>query len=102
MNVVKVNPKSSHHKEKKFFFYFLMLNLYEMMDVHQTFMTYVNQITILYTLNLPSVVCQLYLDKTREKDYLKYRFKSNNNEDYYKGILYLEILACDNSSCTFL
>lgn len=35
------------------------------------------------------------------KDYLKYRFKSNNNEPYSKGILYLEILANDNSSCIY-
>jgi len=33
------------------------------------FMMYVNQIIMLYTLNLYSVVCQLYLNKTERKKY---------------------------------
>ena len=67
MNVVKVNPKSSHHKEKKFFFYFLMLNLYEMMDVHQTFMTYVNQIIYIYLKNYTVVYVNYISIKLEEK-----------------------------------
>ena len=31
------------------------------------FMTYISQIITLYTLNLHSTVCQLYLNKTRRK-----------------------------------
>ena len=39
------------------------------MNVHQNycknhFMMYVNEITVLYSLNLNSAVCQLYLSKT--------------------------------------
>ena len=50
----------------KFFSISLILCLYEMMDVHWTydnhFMMYVSQINVLYTLNLYSAVCQLYLN----------------------------------------
>ena len=43
-----------------------------MMDIHQTycghhFMMQVSQIIMLYTLNLHSAICQLYLNKTRRK-----------------------------------
>ena len=76
MKVVKrANPKSSHHKET-FFSISLILWVYEMMDVQWThcdnhFMMYTNQIIMLYTLNLYSDVCQLYLTKTgRRKESL--------------------------------
>ena len=68
--VKRVNPNNSHHKEKIFFI--SLMYLYEMMDVHQTycdnhFMTYVSQISMLYTLHLYSDVCQLYLNVTARK-----------------------------------
>ena len=69
--LTRVNLKSFHHRNKTFF-HSLILNLYETMDVHQTyndnrFMMYGSQIVMLYTLNLESVVCQLYLNKTTRK-----------------------------------
>ena len=44
-----------------------------MMDVHWTycdnhFVMYVNQIMVLYILNLHSATCQLYLNKTERKN----------------------------------
>lgn len=67
--VKRVNPKSPHHKKKNFFFLILLtLYLYEVMDVHWThcghFITYVSQVTTLYTLNLHSAACPLHLNKT--------------------------------------
>ena len=67
MKVVKrVNPTTSHHKEKVFLSFSFILYLCEVMDVHcgDHFMMYVSQIMILYTLNLYSAICQLYLNKT--------------------------------------
>ena len=70
INIVKrVNPKSSHHKEN---FFSSILYLYEMMDIHQTycddhFMMFVSHIFMLYTLNLYSAACHLYLNKTGRK-----------------------------------
>ena len=69
MKIVESKAKSSHYKKK--FFICLILYLCEMMDVHQTycdkhFMMYV--IIMLCTLNLYSVVCQLYLNKTGRKN----------------------------------
>ena len=57
---------------KKKFSTSLMLYLYKMMDVHETscghhFMMHESQIIMLYTWNLYSVVCQLYLNKTGRK-----------------------------------
>ena len=68
---LKVNPKSSCDKKKKTFFSSFVVCLYEMMNVNQTFCDdhftiYLSQIIVLYTLNLHSVVCQLYLNKLRE------------------------------------
>ena len=56
-----VDPKNSHHKEKLFFPIFFFL-LYVKMEVSWTnygnhFTTYVNQIIILYALNIYSDVC---------------------------------------------
>ena len=50
----------------------LILYLYEMMGVHWTYccdhvIMYVSQIITLYTLNLFTAVCQLYLNKTGRK-----------------------------------
>ena len=39
------------------------------------FMMYVRQIIMLYTLNLSSAVCQLYLNKTGEKKKNRKHFK---------------------------
>ena len=62
MKVKRVNGEFSS-QEKIFFSNSLTLYLYEMMDVHWThcghhFITDVSQVTILYTLNLHSAVCQ--------------------------------------------
>ena len=72
--VKRVNPKSSHHKKKKFSIS-LILYLYEMAGIHETycdnhFMMYVSQFIMLSTLNLYIAVCQLYL-KLKEKTKLK-------------------------------
>lgn len=72
--VKRVNPRSFHHKEENFLPF--LLDPYEMMDVHSTyygnnFMMCVSQIILLYTLNLDSAVCQLYLTKTGRKKFLK-------------------------------
>ena len=56
----KVNLKHSRHKKKMYFFYFLILYLYEMMEVH--FM-----MNFMYALNTYSCVCQLDLNKTERK-----------------------------------
>lgn len=64
----RVNPRSAYQKEKKNF----PLETIRVMDVNQTycgnhFTIYLSQIILMYTLNLYSVVCQLYLNKTRKK-----------------------------------
>jgi len=64
--VPRVNLKSSHHGEKKIFSMSLILEVYDLMGVHQTccsshFIIYVSQISMLYTLNLYSAVCQLLI-----------------------------------------
>ena len=62
---------------KTFFSIALILYLFERVDVHYTHcgkhsMMYVSQIIKLYTLNLYSAVCQLYLNKPwRKKIFLK-------------------------------
>ena len=73
--VQRVNPKSSHHKEKTFL-YFFNFCIHEMMDVPLTycghhFMMCISQIIMLYTLNLYSAVCQLYLNKIGRKKFEK-------------------------------
>ena len=60
---------SSHNKEKYVFFYFWILYLY---DAHLTycdnhFMMYINQIMMLYTLNLYSIAAQFCLNKSSIK-----------------------------------
>ena len=69
--VRRVNSKTSHHKEKVFSIS-LIVYLCEMMDVHYIycgnyFMMYVSQIIMWHTLNLYSVVCQLFLNETGRK-----------------------------------
>ena len=64
----RVDPKSSHHN----FFLFYLSYLYKMMDVNLSYygnqsMMYVSQMSMLYTLNLYSDVCQLFLNKTGGK-----------------------------------
>ena len=44
------------------------------------FMMYVSHITMLYTLNLYSVICQLYINKTRRK---KRKVKCNRKQQIY-------------------
>lgn len=66
-----VNPKSSHHKEECYFPSFLSY-LYEAMDVSPThcghhFMIHVNQIIMLYALDVYNEVCQLFLSNTGKK-----------------------------------
>lgn len=80
--VKRVNPK-------RFFPISLILYLHEVTDVPWTyrgnrFMTYVSQIMILFTLSLPSAVCQLRLNKTGRKkikslsyDYTTWALKVN-------------------------
>ena len=65
--IKRVYPKSSHHKPK-FFYFFNVLSIRDderspNCDIH--FMTYVSQITVLYTLN--SAVCPLCVNKTGRK-----------------------------------
>ena len=72
--IKRVHPKSSHHKPK-FFYFFNVLSIRDdecspNCDIH--FMTYVSQITVLYTLN--SAVCPLCVNKTGRKKPQK-RFK---------------------------
>ena len=42
------------------------MNIHQSYYIHQ-FMVYVSQIIMLHTLNVCSVVCQLYLNKTGKK-----------------------------------
>ena len=42
--------------------------VFTILTVVSHFMMFVNQITVLYTLNRYSAVCQLYLNKTRRQD----------------------------------
>lgn len=64
--------KSSHQeKENVIFFHFVSMFLYEMVDAEQIycdnhFMIFVSQI-MLYTLNLYTVVCQLYQKNWKKK-----------------------------------
>ena len=68
--VKKVNSKSSHHKGKYLFTSSLIFYQYKMINVYRTcdkhFMMFVSQI-MLYTLNLYSTICQLYLSNTGRK-----------------------------------
>ena len=58
MKIVKrVNPKSSHCKEKIILFFYC----------GNHFMMYISQIIVLYTLNLYSVICQLYQKNWKKK-----------------------------------
>ena len=64
--VPRVNLKSLITEKKKFFSMSLILEVYDLMGVHQTccsshFMIYVSQISMLYTLNLYRAVCQLLI-----------------------------------------
>jgi len=89
MRIVKrVNLKHSRHKKKMYFFYFLILYLYEMMDIH--FMMNVSPITILYALNIYSCVCQLDLNKTGRK---KKSIPQKVNHKEEKRTLYWRRLA---------
>ena len=68
MEVVKrVNPKSSLHKGKMVLPVLLFVAIRndgcDYCDNH--FITYVSEVIVLYTFNLHSAVCQLYLNKTR-------------------------------------
>lgn len=71
----RVNPKSSHYKEETVFLFFpvlFLLYLYEKMDVSWIYCVncltvYMNQITMLYNLNLYSDVYQLLFNKTGRK-----------------------------------
>lgn len=65
-DVKRINPKSSHHMEI-FFSISFILNLYDMMDILQTYGN-VSQIIMLYILSLYSAICQLYLSKTERKN----------------------------------
>lgn len=79
MNVAKkINPEFSSQGKKIFPFIFYLC---EMMDTHWTycgnlFMMYVGQIITLYTLNLHTTVCQLYLNKIGREKKLKYNTAS--------------------------
>ena len=76
--VKKVNPKSSHHKKNIFFLISLILYLHEMIDVHKTYCGLHNvrkSNDYAVHLDLYSIVCQLYLNKTGRK-------KKENTEDY--------------------
>lgn len=66
-----MNPKSSYHKEKVLVFFFLvfLLYLYEKTNFiwpccSNHFTIYVTQAIMLYTSDLYSDVCQLFLKKT--------------------------------------
>ena len=61
----RVDPTSSHHKE--FFFYFIYMKWW-MLTKHcdNHFPLYVNQTIMLYTLNIYTDVCQLFLNKTEK------------------------------------
>ena len=61
--IKRVNP---HHKEKKFFLSIWGDGCSLTYSDHH-FMMHVSQIIMLYTLNLYSAVCQLYLNKTGRK-----------------------------------
>ena len=72
-NVKRVNSELSS-QGTKYFFIFLSFIVSEMMNVIKIycgnhFTMYVSQTIMLYTLNLYSVVCQLYLNKTGQKTY---------------------------------
>lgn len=60
--VKRLDPKSSHHKKKIFFF--LCLPDVSWIYSGDDFTIYVNQVIMLYTLNLYSGVGQLYIYKT--------------------------------------
>ena len=98
MKAVKtVNPKSSHHKGN-IFSISLILYLHEMTDDHQTyqgdhFMMCVSQTIMLYTLNLYSTVCQLYLNKTGIKIYLKNLLVSLPHRSWTSGKRVCELFS---------
>ena len=68
--LLRVNPRSSHHKEN-FFFLFNFVSLWDdgcsLMFCGSHFMMYLSQFIMLFTLNLYSAVCQLYLNKPGRK-----------------------------------
>ena len=67
---LRVNPNSSHHKEKNSFL-FLLLCIYIRWWIFPKLIVIIASlmyvIIMLYTLNLYSAVCQLYLNKTGRK-----------------------------------
>ena len=74
-----VNLKSSHDKEGIFFSISLILFLHERVNVRgmhcgNNFMMCVNQIIMLYLLNLYTAVCQLYLNKIGRKKRIQFGY----------------------------
>ena len=70
MKVFRVNHKISHQKEKKLLYFFNIAIWDDGCSLNYCgnhFMMYVSQIIILYTLNLHSAICQLYLNKPKGK-----------------------------------
>lgn len=79
--VKRVNPKHFHHKEN-FFLLFLLLHLYEKMDVSWTycgnhFTIYVIGAIMLYILNVYSDICQLLSIKLKDMHFYLINWKKN-------------------------
>ena len=71
---VTVNPMGSDRNESIFFYFFNFVSIsYDECSLNwdNNFMMYVSQIIMLYMLNMYSVVCRLYLNKTGRKNYYK-------------------------------
>lgn len=102
-NRKRINSRSSQHKEKKMFpfilfFIFFLLNLYEKMDVSWTycddhFAICVNR--TITALNLCIDVCQLFLNKSGEKNF-RGAVKLSHLDKYDFNVTLERKLECKN------